>query len=534
MRIKLLLVAFCIVNVLFAQKQNTVLLTINDKPITVSEFKYVYDKNKDIILDKASKNIDNYLTLFIDYKLKVAEAHELNLDKSKAYNDVIADYKKRLLTSYLQDKDYLDKLVKQAYFRIKNEVKAKHILVRFHDNMQPSDTLALYNKILGYRNRILAGESFEKVAKEVSEDPSAKVNGGDLGYFTAFEMVYPFENAAYQTKVGQVSMPFKTRFGYHIIKVNDMRPSKGEFQVAQILVSDKSNTGKAIIDSAYAALQAGEQFKSVVSKFSTDEGSISKGGILPRFRIGTMVKEFENAVLTLDKEGAYSKPFKTKYGWHIVKLVKNYPILSFDEMKDKLMHQVKNSDRSKLYRKEALKRLKKQYSIKVNKEALAEFKNPYKTFLKDNLQATLLTINNKEIKQEAFYNYYKGSQKPIDYLFEKFKDNQILVYFENDLENTSPTYKHALQEFKDGLLLFDLMQKKVWNKALQDTKGLEDFFAKQAKFKGEKLADVKAEAVSEYQTYLEKEWVAALQKNAHITINKKALKKLKKQYTLIK
>ena len=246
MKKSILLLMLIVHVVMFSQKKSKTLVTINDSKITVADFKKVYEKNLDAIDNEESKNVPYNLDLYINYTLKVKEAYQLKLDTLPSYIREIETYRNQLSAPYLQDNSFTEKLIKEAYFRTKNEIKTKHILIRTKKNATPTDTLVAYNKILKIRNRILAGEDFEKVAVATSDDDSArdnplrnfKGNKGNLGYFSAFKMVYPFEDAAYKTPVGEVSMPFKTRFGYHILKVDTIRVSKGEVEVAHILVSD--------------------------------------------------------------------------------------------------------------------------------------------------------------------------------------------------------------------------------------------------------------------------------------------------------
>ncbi len=515
---------------LFSQKKN-VLFTINKEPVYVEEFKRVYEKNLNLIQDEDSRNIDNYLDLYINYKLKLKQAYSLGLDSSRSYKRELNTYKNQLSAPYLQDNSLIDKLVEEAYFRTKNEIKVKHILVRFPKGMEENDTLEYFKKILSYRNRIINGEPFEKVAFEVSEDPSVKKNKGNLGYFSAFQMVYPFEDAAYKTKIGEVSKPFKTRFGYHILKVDAMRSSRGEFEVAHIVANDRSIVGKVRMDSVYKKLQMGENFEALAKQYSSDKGSAVNGGKLPKFGTGKMVDGFENIVHSLQKIGDYSKPFKTKFGWHIVKLLKNYPVQPLEKVKKKLRTKVKSSSRAKLSRQAVVNRLKAAYKIQLNDEAFKQFKSGRRDFSKDSLQAVLITINNKKITQESFAIYIGHRRHlPIDILKESFINQEIITYFKENLEYTEPKYKNTIQEYRDGLLLFDLMEKKIWNKSVKDTLGLRNFFSKQTKFKEQKLSEIKGEVMSDYQTYLEENWIEELRRNIKIDINKKALRRFKKQY----
>lgn len=515
----------------FAQ-QKDVLFSVDNIQVTVAEFKKMYEKNLDLVKDEESKNIDSYLELYINFKLKVNEALALKLDTTRTFKREFSTHKNQIAAPYLQDNSLIDGLVKEAYYRTKNEIKASHILVRFPKKTDPKDSLQYYKKITNYYNRIKAGEPFAKVAFEVSEDPSAKRNYGNLDYFSAFKMVFPFEDVAYKTKLNEVSKPFKTPFGYHILKTTGLRVSKGEFDVAHILIDDTSIVGKSKIDTIYAKLQSGNKFEDLAQKFSSDRGSANKGGRLPRFGTGKMIPKFEEVVHSLKEEQEYSKPFKTEFGWHIVKLIKNYPVLSFEKMKKSLTKKVKSSGRAGSSNTALLKRLKKEYKINIDNKSLALFKNKKRRiFPKDSMQATLVTINNKKITQELFSNFSKHKmQLSINDALNKFIDTEIVKYFKENLINTEPEYKSTIQEYKEGLLLFDLMEQRIWNKASKDTIGLQQFFIKNKQFKNKNLEKVKGEAINAYQEFLEKKWVDDLRKKSSIRINKKALRKFKLNY----
>ena len=525
----------------FSQKRDKTLITIDGEKITVSEFKRTYEKNLDVIDSQDSKNLINNLDLFINFKLKVKEAYALKLDTLSSYKKEIETYKNQLSAPYLQDTTFLGQLVKDAYFRTKNEVKAKHILIRMKKDALPKDTLIAYTKIIKLRDRIIAGEDFEAIATQFSEDKSArndsktgrKGNGGNLGYFSAFRMVYPFEVAAYSTKVGQISMPFKTQYGYHIMKVDAVRESKGEIEAAHILIRDTSVKGKQKIDSIYDKLNRNEKFEDLAKQYSEDPGSKNNGGKLGKFGSGRMVKPFSDAAFGLENINDFSEPFKTDFGWHIVKLLKKHPVKSFEEMKMDLKKKVKNNSRMQLSKKAVVNKLKKQYSIIENEEAkIILNKKNIRTVSKDSLQGTIITINNKNISQEEFVNYIKNRRNlPIFKLFENFKDEQIMEYYKENLIHTEPEYAYILNEYQDGLLLFELMQEKIWSASSKDTLGLKNYFTTNSKkYKSDDLKSVKGQVMNDYQNFLDKSWIEELRNKSEIKVDKRQFKKLIKFY----
>ena len=524
----------------FSQNEKT-LVTINKEKTTITDFKRIYEKNLDAIDSEEAKDVTNNLALYINYKLKVEEAYLLKFDTLPSYKKEIASYKDQLAAPYLQDTTFITELVKEVYLRTKNEVKAKHILIRTLKDATPKDTLISFNKITTIRNRIINGENFEKVAVETSEDTSAQGNAkkgvegnkGNLGYFSAFNMVASFEDAAYKTKVGAVSMPFRSKFGYHILKVYNFRAAKGEIEAAHILISNSTKSSKAKINEVYKRLQNKETFAKLASEYSDDRGSKAKGGKLDKFGTGRMVKPFEIAAFSLENEGDFSKPFKTRFGWHIVKLLKKHPIRSFAEMKQELTAKIKRSSRMQMSETAVINKLKKQYSIVENEEAKDILnRKDIRTISKDSLQNNIISINDSNIKQETFVEYLKNRRnKPIYVLFEMFKNQEILAYYKKNLANTEPEYANVLKEYEDGLLLFELMQQKIWNKSSKDTLGLKTYFSNnKEKYGTKELENIKGEVMNDYQIFLEKDWITDLRKKSSIKVNKRQLKKLIKFY----
>jgi len=455
-------------------KKEKVLLTIDGKPVYTSEFLRVYNKNRDIVSEENKKNIDEYLDLFVNYKLKLQEAHDLKLDTIPSYLREFNKYKKQLVEPYLKDRKVTDNLVKEAYNRMKEEINASHILITLPPNATPKDTLKAYNTLIEARNKILNGESFEAVAKKYSKDPSVKQNGGKLGYFTAFSMVYPFETAAYNTKKGEISMPFRTRFGYHIVKINDRRPSKGEIKVAHIMIREKKGQpdyAKNQINDIYNKFKQGESFEKLAKQYSDDKMSAMKGGVLKRFSYGRMIPEFADVAFSLKNKGDVSKPFKTKFGWHIVKLIDKYPVKSYDELKDFITKKVEKGDRSVVVGKSMANKLMKKYNVKINDAVVEKYLNNPKNNTSDT--DILFSIKEKNYSVADLKNYLK---KKRDKTYQDFIDDMVLEYYKNHLAEENQDFANTLQEYKDGLLLFDLLQKKIWTKAEKDTVGLQQFY----------------------------------------------------------
>jgi len=341
----------CALNPVLAQDKNATVLTVDGEATSLEEFENIFRKNnRDSAISQQS--LDEYMELFINFKLKVKEAREAGLDTVKKFITELDGYRNQLARPYLTDTDKLNDLMREAYQNQTQEVRAMHILIKTDANATPADTLRAYNKTMAIRERLMKGEDFASLAKAVSEDPSAKDNGGDLGYFTAFQMVYPFEKAAYDTKVGEVSMPVRTRYGYHLIKVVDKRSARGEIHVAHIVVKPKSETdgeanAQTKINEIYQKSLSGEStFEDLASKFSDDPTSAKKGGELAWFGTGKMVIEFEDAAYSLKNNGDVSQPFKTSFGWHIVKRLDYKPLPSFESMEKELKNKVSKDKRA--------------------------------------------------------------------------------------------------------------------------------------------------------------------------------------------
>ncbi|HMT28570.1 MAG TPA: peptidylprolyl isomerase [Bacteroidia bacterium] len=497
----LVLISGCLNFALAQDANNPVLMTISGTPVTKSEFEKVYRKNNSKEGSYDMKDVREYLELYINYKLKVKEAEEEKLDTSATFINELKGYRKQLAQPYMTDKDVSDALIKEAYDRMQKDVRASHILINVAPDALPKDTLLAYNRSLKIREMLTKGADFEKVARDSSNDPSAKENNGDLGYFTGMQMVYPFETAAYTTKPGQLSMPVRTKFGYHIIKVIDIRDAQGEIKVAHIMIKSPANApdsvaiqAKAKIDEIYAKLKGGEKFEDLATNYSDDKGSAKTGGALPPFGTGRMVPEFEKAAFALKNDGEFSAPVKTSYGWHIIKRLEKKPIPTFEEKKNELKNQVARDSRAEISKNSMIARIKKEYNFKEIIKNKDQFVSALDTSVLNGewnpekvkgMNKPLFSIGTQNYTQEDFAKYINNHQskkqnttaKQVGYsLYNQFVDESCLNYEESQLENKYPEFKSLMQEYRDGILLFDLTDKKVWSKAVKDSAGLVNFY----------------------------------------------------------
>ena len=488
--------------VLILNAQSTdeeVLFTVADEPVYVSEFIRVYNKNLDLVQDDSQKNVDEYLKLFTSYKLKLKEARRLGFHEKPSYLRELDDYKKQLAKSYISDPQVTEALVTEAYERISYEVNASHILVKVSETARPEDTLAAYNQIVKLRERAL-DEGFEKVREDVHNGTT--VFGEKLGYFNGFKMVYKFESVAYNTKAGDISMPFRTRFGYHILNVLDKRKSEGEVEVAHIMVIKKdkdtlTEKPELRIQDIYKKLNQGEDFEALAKQFSDDKNSAPKGGKLAFFSRGQLsAKEFEDIAFELDSIGEISKPFKTNYGWHIVKLYAKKPVPDFETMKGELIGKVKRDNRSKLIDEALINKLKKKYNVQEGQPALAYFES----ILDDNYFSNswklpndftgdkpLLSIGEEDFFYKDFGDYLiktmrSSGQKKEMYStlvakkYAAFLGACLITYQENNLENENEEFANIVGEYRDGLLLFELMENTIWNTSKSDSLGVQNYY----------------------------------------------------------
>lgn len=480
--------------------KDPVLMTINGKPVLKSEFEYIYNKNNsNNALDK--KSLEEYVDLFINFKLKVEEAKSQGIDTTKSFINELNGYRNQLVRPYLTSAKVEEQVLRDAYARLQEDVEVSHILIRVAPNAAPADTLAAWKKISDVAKR-LQSEDFAAVAKETSEDQSAEENSGYIGWITGFRTVFPFENRAYITPVGTISAPVRTAFGYHIIKVHNRRHSKGEILVSHIMTftaqgeEATNNAAKAKIDSLYQVVKGNADFGQIASQYSEDRGSAAKNGELPWFGIGRMVQEFEKAAFELNEIGSISQPIQSPYGWHIIKLLDKKSLPTFEEKKQEIERQVKRDERANMGQKAFVEQLKKEYRFK---EMKGNVKADFSALLKDrsladsSFQAEAASLRKPMLKfaketrtQADFLDFLQKnslSEKAtpaeiIDEKYEAFVEKVLLDYENSQLENKFDDFRLLMQEYHDGILLFEVSNNEVWEKASKDTAGLASFFRK--------------------------------------------------------
>lgn len=478
----------------------TVLFSLNKTPTYADEFIYLYKKNhQNKSEDFSEAKINEYLDLFINFKLKVTEARALGMDTTKKFIKELKTYREDLKKPYRAEPDVLDKLTKETYEHLKQEVRASHILISVNADALPADTLNAYTKIADIKKRILAGEYFEKMARELSEDPSGKYNGGDLGYFTAMQMVYPFEQAAYNTPTGEVSKIVRTRFGYHLIKVIDKKSARGEVEVSHILLRSSSPTDtktKNTVFEIFDQLKGGRPWDELCKEYSQDTNTKDAGGKLRAFGIGALptVPEFENMAFALEKPGEISDPFQSSMGWHIIKLEKKIPLPLYAELEPSLKRKVARDERLQISQQNLNAKRRRDFAFlenSENKKVIFELADSSLTKGKWKIQLskevgsnTLFTLEGKAYSIEAFIKFAIGDQTAstltpssyIDQLYNYFVDETINSLEEEKLIAEKPDFKNLLTEYREGILFFEIMEKKIWNKASEDTVGQRAYY----------------------------------------------------------
>lgn len=486
--------SFCISLLYFvfavnAQTEDKTLFKIDGEVHKVDEFIKSYQKNSEIV-NAPVESVEDHLKRFINFHLKLKSAYKLKLDTLPAFQQEFERYYKQIADSYISNGEVTEAMVKETYERTKTEVRASHILLNFPKHEE--DTSVIYQKALMIKSRIENGEDFESLAKEYSDDPSVVRNGGDMNWFNTFKMVYEFEDATYKLEVGEVSNPVRTDFGYHIIKKTGERQSKGKLETAHIMLlpNDSLQNPEVRIQKIYKRLQNGEDFHELAKQYSQDPNTASKGGYVPAFDLGGLnSKVFENKAFELENIGDFSEPFKTQFGWHVIKLIETIPLESYDEVKDDFKKRLKSSSRSKLLVTKIKEDLEKLYDVEVKKEAKEFFLNLMdSSFTKgkwkfepgeNSISKFIIKVEDNTINYKTFGEYLERQQRSFSKLpnhkivIENAVDDlvyrELLAYHKTKLPEIDKEFAERIEEFKNGILMFDFMKAKIWEPASKDT-----------------------------------------------------------------
>ncbi len=480
------------------EMNNKILMSVNGIKVQSGEFIRMYNKTK---AEGQMPDPENYLEQFIIFKLKVADAMNEGLDTTSAFKKELSGYRKQLAQSYLTDNKKKEEILREAYKRMQSEINAWHILIAMPQDPSPEDTLEAWNKAIDVRERILKGEQFEQVARSASDDQSVKINGGNLGYFTAFQMIMPFEDGAYSLKKGEISLPVRTPYGYHIIKVADKRPSKGKVRVAHIMkvvppganpaVSEKAD---ADIKAIFRELKEGASFSELARKYSDHKESAQMGGALEWFGTGEIIPEFSEASLSIQDTGVFTSPVRTPYGWHIIKLLEKKNIGSFEDSKAFIETRINQSYLNSVCQQELVSKLKKEYRFRIDEDTYSWFLKNTDTLVIQGLKkynydsipsGNIYTFASKALTAKEFAKYIekrgqmvvtKDSVRFIDQSLESKLTDQIISYENSVLEKKYPEFRYLMNEFHDGILLFEISGKRVWNRVNNDSAGLMNYY----------------------------------------------------------
>lgn len=508
-----ILLALCILQVglMYGQKEDPILFSIGEDDVQLSEFKYIYEKNNSDKADYSEASVAEYLELYKKFKLKVHRARVQGLDTIKTLQKELEGYRKQLAATYLKDKEISERLINEVVDRYAEDREVSHIFIECGPNSTTEQGEIALDKI----NNIYAklkqnkGTGFGMMAKTLSHDKVSAKNNGRLGYYTAPlpDGFYEFENAMYNTPVGEFSEPFQSKMGYHIIMVSQIRPARGEMEIAHVLVrklkkGKEAANAKQRIDSVYQHLNSGRTFEAIVAKYSDDAKTKDKGGYLGFFGVNQYEAAFEDAAFALSADDSYTKPVETSVGYHIIKRISKRDNKDKKRTKKRIESRINNNDRFKIAEQKLIEDVKSEAKFKEDRSLLVNLYNnlgdnfySYKWEPKQygNGNKTLFSLAGKEYSLNDFVAYMKSNvrerlkfskTKPVaesaNKLYDIYVKEEVMSYEEANLEKKYPDFKALMREYREGILLFEITKNEVWDKASQDSVGLQSFYDKNA------------------------------------------------------
>lgn len=501
---RLILALLLVLPFLMVAQEDPVLFTVEGNPVHQSEFEYIYNKNNGTSADYSEESLEEYLDLYIKFKLKVQRAKELQLDTIPGLKKELEGYRRQLANSYLTDKEVSERLARELYARMKEDVEVSHILFSLSKNASPEEVEEARAKAEKIKGFIDEGASFESMAKQYSDDKNSKKNDGKIGFVTAMlpNGFYDLENTIYNLPEGEISEPIRTSVGFHLVRTHGRRPARGKVEAAHILIRKNTQTApdpqaEARIDSVYKLLERGANFADLARRFSEDKASKNKGGNIGVFGINRFERSFEDAAFTIKREGNYSKPVETKIGWHIIQLVDRVELESYERLKRRLQADIAKDDRYNIAQGSMIDRIKTENGfIKIDSNLNAFSDNLNKDFLTykwkipaDLEDAPIFTLGGVEYGTKDFAKYLRTNSRSrlrmnnntpireaVNTLFEEYVKNECIKFEEANLEDKYPDFKALMREYEEGILLFEATKLAVWDKASQDTVGLRAFF----------------------------------------------------------
>ncbi|NND06898.1 MAG: hypothetical protein HKN87_11005 [Saprospiraceae bacterium] len=496
-------IAACLVVIgSFTEAQNPVLFQVEEEPVHLEEFLYIYEKTNRDAADFSRSSVEEYLDLYKKFKLKVYKAKQLKLDTVDALNNELAGYRKQLANTYLSDKEVLVSLMKEAHERMQEDVSFSHILFKVPPGAGEQREKDIYQRAMKVLDRLRSGADFAKVALETSEDETVTKNEGKVGYVTAMlpDGFYQLETALYSLPGNTYSRPIRSKLGYHIVRVDGKRPARGEIEVAHILA--RSGPGaKDKIDKLYQELEKGADFEQLAKAHSQDNRTAASGGYLGFFGINKYESVFENTAFRIREDGAHSRPIKTSLGWHIIKRISAKPVPSYEALRRTLESEIQKDGRYQIAEDAMLEKIKDENAFvdkdwdraQLIKDLGADFlsykwKRP-NDFDNQELFSVgkqtwkvdqLLDFMTKNTAARLRINRSLAPQKAIAVLYDDFISEQLKTFEESQLEDKHPEFKALMREYAEGILLFEVTKEYVWDRASEDSVGLRKYFESNA------------------------------------------------------
>lgn len=517
------------------------LFTINETAFSSSMFLELYQNQNFKTKDNRPLSIEEALDLYIVFQLKLAEAKKLQLDTISQVKREIQIYQDRIFNSYLYPKIVSEEKIVEAFNRIQFFLRARHIFVSTKKGYTPRDTLAAYSKIYSIYNKLQKGERFEKIAKSQSDDLSARFNKGEIGFFTAFDLDYPFESAAYNLNINEISKPVRTEFGYHIVQVMEKIPNPGKVKIKQIFFRfsedrDYNRKIKQKADSIYQLLKEGADFE-VLRKSNSDDRKSVHPNEISWIGLFETHPEIERVAFQLKHINDFSEPIKTDQGYHIIQLVGKKDYSSIEKCREEIVAAIEQDNRAHLSKAQLIQKIKHEYNFSENRKLLSNFYSIL-DYAYAELWETMFTIGGKEYTQEDFANYlsqqpskdiYENFKEYINRVYDSFSNNSILAFYKNQLIKTNPELEKLLLEYKDGVLVFSITKQKIWTPSVNNKEEQLIFFQNRTDKYGTDFEKVKNKVISDYQNFLEKNWTAQLKKENRIVISESTLQKIAKE-----